>query len=152
MKSLTLAICLALTLATQLPTRAEDAPPARQRPPGRCATPRWIWPPWRRTRLRQPLAGRKGQAQGRERENGGQDPKVQAARAKMEAAAKEMRDAMNARFGTADPSVEPILKKLEEAREKAMKEGGGRSPRRAAAEVEASHSRGLTLALRCDTS
>ena len=47
----------------------------------------------------------------------------------MEAAAKEMRDAMNAALTAADPSVEPILKKLEAAREKAMKEGGGR-PRR----------------------
>jgi membrane protein involved in colicin uptake len=55
-----------------------------------------------------------------------QDPKVQAARAKMEAAAKEMREAMNAALVAADPSVEPILKKLEAAREKAMKEGGGR--------------------------
>jgi hypothetical protein len=44
----------------------------------------------------------------------------------MEAAAKEMRDAMNAALTAADPSVEPMLKKLEEAREKAMKEGGGR--------------------------
>lgn len=49
-----------------------------------------------------------------------QDTKVQAARAKMEAAAKEMREAMNAALVAADSSVEPILKKLEEAREKPM--------------------------------
>ncbi len=55
-----------------------------------------------------------------------QDPKVEAARAKMEAAAKEMREAMNAALTAADPSVEPILKKLEAAREKAMKEAAGR--------------------------
>ena len=44
----------------------------------------------------------------------------------MEAAAKDMREAMNAALVAADSSVEPILKKLEAAREKAMKEGGGR--------------------------
>jgi membrane protein involved in colicin uptake len=59
-------------------------------------------------------------------EKAGQDPKVQAARTKMEAVAKEFRDAMQAAQIAADPSVEPILKKLQEAREKAMKEGGGR--------------------------
>ncbi len=45
----------------------------------------------------------------------------------MEAAAKEMPEAMNAALTAADPSVEPILKKLEAAREKAMKGRDGRT-------------------------
>lgn len=48
-----------------------------------------------------------------------QDPKVKEAREKAEAANKEMRDAANAAAIAADPSVEPILKKLEDARAKA---------------------------------
>jgi len=48
-----------------------------------------------------------------------QDPKVKEARDKMEAAAKELRDATQAAAVAADPSVEPILKKLQEARDKA---------------------------------
>jgi len=48
-----------------------------------------------------------------------QDPKVKEAREKMEAAGKELREAMTAAEVAADPSVEPILKKLQEAREKA---------------------------------
>ena len=57
-----------------------------------------------------------------------QDAKVKEAREKMEASAKEFREAMAAAQIAADPSVEPILKKLQEAREKAQKEGGGRRP------------------------
>ena len=56
-------------------------------------------------------------------EKAGQDPKVKEAREKMEAAMKDMREAMKAAEIAADPSVEPILKKLDEAREKA---GAGR--------------------------
>ena len=52
-----------------------------------------------------------------------QDPKVEAARA------KEMREAINAALTAADPSMAPILKKLEDAREKAMK-GRDSRPRR----------------------
>jgi hypothetical protein len=55
-----------------------------------------------------------------------EDPKVKAAREKMEAAGKELRDAMAAAEIAADPSVEPIVKKLQEARAKAEQEGGGR--------------------------
>ncbi|EDY17681.1 hypothetical protein CfE428DRAFT_4720 [Chthoniobacter flavus Ellin428] len=61
-------------------------------------------------------------------EKAGQDAKVKEAREKMEASMKEYREAMNAAEIAADPSVEPILKKLQEAREKAQKEGGGRRP------------------------
>lgn len=57
-----------------------------------------------------------------------QDAKVKEARDKMEASMKEFREAMSAAEIAADPSVEPILKKLQEAREKAQKEGGGRRP------------------------
>lgn len=56
------------------------------------------------------------------------DAKVKEAREKMEASMKEFREAMQAAQIAADPSVEPILKKLQEAREKAQKEGGGRRP------------------------
>ncbi len=56
------------------------------------------------------------------------DAKVKEAREKMEASMKEYREAMQAAQIAADPSVEPILKKLQEAREKAQKEGGGRRP------------------------
>ena len=126
MKSLTLAISLALALATQLPVRADDAPPTRQRPSGDAPRPGGGF-------------GFRGGGPGFESlsqdekdklkaasEKAGQDPKVQAARAKMEAAVKELREAMNAALIAADSSVEPILKKLEEAREKAMKERGER--------------------------
>jgi DNA-binding ferritin-like protein len=57
-----------------------------------------------------------------------QDSKVKEAREKMEVAGKEFREAMQAAQVAADPSIEPILKKLQEAREKAEKEGGGRRP------------------------
>ena len=125
MKSLTLATCLALTLGSQLSLRAEDASPARQRPAGE--------PP------RAPGSGFRGGGPGFDSlsqeektklgaasEKAMQDAKVQAAREKMEAAGKEFREALQAAQIAADPSVEPILKKLQEAREKAQKEGGGR--------------------------
>jgi Spy/CpxP family protein refolding chaperone len=51
------------------------------------------------------------------------DPKVQAAQEKMTAALKELREATDAAILAADPSVEPILKKLQEAREKARAAG-----------------------------
>jgi hypothetical protein len=47
------------------------------------------------------------------------DPKVVAAQEKLTAAMKESREALDAAILAADPSVEPILKKLQEAREKA---------------------------------
>lgn len=55
-----------------------------------------------------------------------QDPKVKAARDKVEAASKEFRDAVEAAQIAADPSIEPIVAKLREAREKAMKERAAR--------------------------
>ncbi len=59
-----------------------------------------------------------------------QDPKVKEAREKAEAAAKEAREATNAALIAADPSVEPILKKLDEAREKARAgHGNGDQPK-----------------------
>ena len=126
MNSLILATSFAFAFATQLSVRAEDAPPTRQRPSG--DTPR----PGGGFGFRGGGPGFDSLSQDEKDklkaagEKAGQDPKVQAARAKMEAAAKELREVMNAALTAADPSVEPILKKLEEAREKAMKEGGGR--------------------------
>jgi len=48
------------------------------------------------------------------------DPKVKAAQEKMFAAIKESREALDAAMIAADPSVEPLVKKVQEAREKAM--------------------------------
>ena len=131
-KSLTLVTCLALTLGSQLSLRADDAPPARQRPPGDAPRGQGDAP-------RAPGAGFRGGGPGFDSlsqeekdklraatEKAMQDPKVQAAREKMEAAGKDFRDAMQAAQVAADPSIEAILKKLQEAREKAQKEGGGR--------------------------
>ena len=127
MKSLILACCIAFALGTQLSVRADSVPDSNhQRPSGDAPRPGGGF-------------GFRGGGPGFESlsqdekdklkaasEKAGQDPKVQAARAKMEAAAKEMREAMNAALTAADPSVEPILKKLEAAREKAMKGRDGR--------------------------
>ena len=114
------------SLGTQLSVRAEDAPPTRQRPSGDAPRPgggfgfRGAGPGFdslsRDEKDKLKAASEKAR----------QDPKVEAARAKMEAAAKEMRETMNAALVAADPSVEPILKKLEEARVKAMKEAARR--------------------------
>lgn len=49
-----------------------------------------------------------------------QDPKVKEAREKMEAASKDLREALSSAEIAADPSVEAIIKKLQEAREKAQ--------------------------------
>jgi len=125
-KSLTLATCLAFALGTQLSIRADDAPPAPRRPSGDAQRSaggfgfRGGGPGF--DSLSQEEKDKLRAAS----EKAGQDPKVQAARTKMEAASKEFRDAMQAAQIAADSSVEPILKKLQEAREKAMKEGGGR--------------------------
>ena len=126
MKSLILTSCIAFALGTQLSVRADSVPDSNhQRPSADAPRPGGFG-------LRGGGPGFESLSQDEKNklkaasEKAGQDPKVQAARAKMEAAAKEMREAMNAALTAADPSVEPILKKLEEAREKAMKEGGGR--------------------------
>jgi len=129
MKSLILASCLALALGAQLPSRADSVPDSNhQRPAGE--TPR---APGGGFGFRGGGPGFDSLSQDEKdklkaaSEKAQQDPKVQAARAKMEAAAKEMREAMNAALTAADPSVEPILKKLEAAREKAMKGRDGRT-------------------------
>ena len=122
-KSLTLVTCVALALGSQLSLRADDAP--ARRAPGDAP--------------RAPGAGFRGGGPGFDSlsqeekdklraatEKAMQDPKVQAAREKMEAAGKDFRDAMQAAQVAADPSIEAILKKLQEAREKAQKEGGPR--------------------------
>ena len=48
------------------------------------------------------------------------DPKVAAAQEKLTAAMKESRETLDAAMIAADPSVEPLVKKVQEAREKAM--------------------------------
>lgn len=115
-KTLTLAMCLALSLGGLVSLHAQDAGGRRgggfgQRGPGFDSLTQE-----EKDKLK--AAGEKAQ----------QDAKVKEAREKMEAASKEFREAFNAAQIAADPSVEPILKKLQEAREKAQKEGGGRRP------------------------
>jgi hypothetical protein len=53
------------------------------------------------------------------------DPKVEAAREKMSAAIQAFRASLEAAMVASDPSLEPILKKLKEAREKDLANGGG---------------------------
>ena len=114
---------LVLSLAGQLSLRADDAPPARQRPAGGDAQG------GRGFGFRAPgmdsLSQEEKDKLRAASEKAMQDGKVKAAREKMEAASKEFRDAMRAAQLAADSSVEPILKKLDEAREKAMQEGRG---------------------------
>ena len=119
---LALFACLALSLGSQFSLRADDAPPARQRPPGDAAR----GPAGPGFGFRVPgmdsLSQEEKDKLRAASEKALEDAKVQAAREKLEAAGKEFRDAMRAAQLAADSSVEPILKKLDEAREKAMQE------------------------------
>ena len=123
--SLALTACLALALGSQLSLRAEDTPAAtpRQRPPGDGAGRGFGFG------MRGPGFDSLSQEEKDKLKAAGekamQDSKVKEAREKMEALNKEFRDAVRAAQLAADPTVEPILKKLDEAREKAMKERGG---------------------------
>jgi hypothetical protein len=118
-KTLTLATCLALTLGGLFSLHGQDTPRQRggggsgsgMRGPGFDSLTQE-----EKDKLK--AAGEKAQA----------DAKVKEAREKMEAAMKDFRQAMQTAEIAADPSVEPILKKLDEAREKAQKEGGGKRP------------------------
>jgi Spy/CpxP family protein refolding chaperone len=122
-KTLTLVICLGLSLGSYFALHAQDSTP---RPRGRDGGPgggfglRGGGPGFdsltqeEKDKLRAAM------------EKAQQDPKVKEARDKAEAAQKEFRDAVQSAAVAADPSVEPILKKLQEAREKAMQERGQR--------------------------
>jgi len=116
--SLSFVAALALSISGQLSLRADDAPPARERPPGG---------PGLGFRVPgiESLSQEEKDKLRAASEKAMQDAKVQAAREKLEAAGKEFREAMRAAQLAADSSVEPILKKLDEAREKAMQERGG---------------------------
>ena len=125
--TLTLATCLALSLGGLSSLRADDAPTQRQRPPGGDGAGRGFGfrgggPGYdsltQEEKDKLKAASEKAMA----------DAKVKEAREKMEASMKEFRDTMAAAEIAADPSVEPILKKLQAAREKAQQEGGGRRP------------------------
>ena len=127
--SLSFVATLVLSIAAQLSLRADDAPPARQRPPGDAARGPFGPGPGFRGPGMDSLSQEEKDKLRAASEKAMQDAKVQAAREKMEAAGKEFHDAMRAAQLAADPSVEPILKKLDEAREKAMQEvRGGRRP------------------------
>jgi hypothetical protein len=119
-KSLALAACLALALGSQFSLRADDAPPARQRPSG--DGPRGPGGFGFRGPGFDSLSQDEKDKLKAASEKAMQDDKVKAAREKMEAAGKEFRDALQAAQIAADPTVEPVLKKLQEAREKAMQE------------------------------
>jgi Spy/CpxP family protein refolding chaperone len=114
-RTLALATCLALSLGGYVALHAQDATP---RPRGfgmRGGGPGFdSLSQEEKDKLRAAM------------QKAAEDPKVKAAREKMEAAAKELREATSAAEIAADPSVEPIVKKLQEARAKAEQEGGGR--------------------------
>jgi hypothetical protein len=115
--SLILSACLALAFAGQLSVNAQE--------PGRAPGARGFG-------MRGPgfdsLSQEEKDKVKAASEKAMQDSKVKAAREKMEAVSKEFRDAMRAAQLAADPTVEPILKKLDEAREKAMAERGAGRP------------------------
>jgi hypothetical protein len=111
--TLTLAACLALTLGGLFSLHGQDATP-RQRGGGPGGG-RGLGGPGFES-LSQDEKDKLKAAY----EKAQQDSKVKEARDKMEAASKDLREAVSAAEIAADPSVEPILKKLQEAREKAQ--------------------------------
>jgi hypothetical protein len=115
--TLTLAACLALTLGGLFSLHGQDATP-RQRGTG---GGRGLGGPGFDSLSQDEKDKLKAAF-----EKAQQDSKVKEARDKMEAASKELREAVSAAEIAADPSVEPIIKKLQEAREKAQAEGGRR--------------------------
>ena len=119
-KTFVLATCLALSLGGYVALHAQDATP-RQRGQGfgRGGGPGF-----------DSLSQEEKDKMRAAMQKAAEDPKVKAAREKMEAAGKELRDAMAAAEIAADPSVEPIIKKLQEAREKAEQQrAGGNQPK-----------------------
>jgi len=123
-KTLTLATCLALTLGGLFSLHAQDAQPGGRRGGGSGGGFGFgMRGPGYDSLSQEEKDKLKAAA-----EKAQQDAKVKAAREKMEASMKELREAMQAAEIAADPSVEPILKKLQEAREKAQQDGGGRKP------------------------
>ena len=120
-------VCSLASLAAPFSLRADEAPAATTP----SATPSTATPraEGRRGGFRQPgfdalTADEKAKFTAAS-ETARKDPKVQAAQEKAVAALKESRDALDAAILAADPSVEPILKKLQEAREKARTGRGG---------------------------
>jgi hypothetical protein len=108
--TLTLAACLALTLGGLFSLHGQDPQPQRGRGAGRGLGGPGFDSLSQDEKDKLKAAYEKAQ----------QDSKVKEAREKMEAASKDLREAMKTAELAADPSVEPILKKLEEAREKAQ--------------------------------
>jgi hypothetical protein len=117
-------VCSLASLTTSFSARAADAPTATPQAEGRRGG-------FRDRALESLTADEKAKYQAAS-ETARKDPKVVAAREKMEAAMKEMRETTNTAMVAADPSVEPIIKKLDEAREKARAaRGTGGAPRAA---------------------
>jgi len=122
-RTLTIAACLALALGSLFSLHAQDATPTRQHQGGGGGGFRGG--PGFDSLSQEEKDKLKATA-----EKAQQDPKVQAAREKAEAAQKEFREALQAAQIAADPSVEPILKKLQEARDKARgARAGGDQPK-----------------------
>jgi hypothetical protein len=119
-KTLTFATCFALSLGSLFSLHGQDAQPGGRRGGGAGFGMRGPGFDSLSQEEKDKLKAASEKAQ--------QDAKVKEAREKMEASMKELREATQAAEIAADPSVEPILKKLQEAREKAQKEGGGRRP------------------------
>lgn len=116
--TLSFAACLALSLGGLLSSHAQDAQPGGRRGGGFGFGGRGPGYDSLSQDEKDKLKATSEKAQN--------DAKVKEAREKLEASMKEYREAMQAAQVAADPSVEPILKKLQEAREKAQKEGGNR--------------------------
>jgi hypothetical protein len=112
-------VCTLASLTAPLSIRAADAPATTPQPEGR------------RGGFRQPgLDSLTADEQAKFKaasETARKDSKVVAAQEKLTAAAKEAREAMDAALLAADPSLEPILKKLQEAREKTRAARAGNS-------------------------
>lgn len=122
-KTLTLAACVALTLGGLFSVHAQDAPPGGRRGGGGGFGGFGMRGPGYDSLTQEEKDKLKAAS-----EKAQQDAKVKEAREKMEASMKSLREATQAAEIAADPSVEPILKKLQEARDKAQKDGGGRRP------------------------
>lgn len=118
-------VCTLASVTTQIPVRAADAPPAAPQPEG---PRRGGGGPGFRQPGFQDLSKEEQDKMKAARETAMKDPKVKAAMEKADAARKELGEAMNAAIVAADPSLEPVVKKLQEAGEKARADRANRPP------------------------
>jgi len=111
-------VCAVASLGAPLSVHAADAPTASSQPEsaGRSAAfPEFsVLTPEEQAKFKAATEATK------------KDPKLQALQRKVLAAIKELRDGVEASMIAADPSMEPILRKLKEAREKELANGAPR--------------------------